>query len=290
MYVWRLIDAPSFQERNQMSTVVIFMERIAIVVPECEKPMSMKRWWRWVLSGWKGERCLSIRTDITRRVSNTGMLNTASVNAMSPKFRASSSLTVLPDERQYATKKAIAVPIISVPPSPMNIFDLPPNTLCRKNGISAPTPISASPARVIIPQWKKNAANRRQDTITYPDEHPFTPSMRLMALMIPTPAKIDSGQATYSGMPWIPQSPWKSSMKHPVANIIRKTIIISTMNLNMAEMSLLSSHTPIASITVMAQRFTVVVWKSLKNMPVITTAGNTPMNTATPPNTGTGVL
>ena len=55
-------------------------------------------------------------------------------------------------------------------------------------------------------------------------------------------------------------------MKHPVANIIRKTIIISTMNLNMAEMSLLSSHTPIASITVMAQRFTVVVGKSLKNI------------------------
>ena len=33
------------------------------------------------------------------------------------------------------------MPSMSVPPSPMNIFDFTPNTLCMKKGISAPTTI-----------------------------------------------------------------------------------------------------------------------------------------------------
>lgn len=54
-------------------------------------------------------------------------------------------------DRDYKTD--MTTPMTSVPPSPMNIFDVLPKTLCRKKGIRAPTEtaakivIGASPAR-----------------------------------------------------------------------------------------------------------------------------------------------
>ena len=53
------------------------------------------------------------------------------------------------------TKTDMTVPMTNVPPSPMNIFEVLPKTLCRKKGIKAPTEttarmvIASSPAR-----WK----------------------------------------------------------------------------------------------------------------------------------------
>ena len=43
------------------------------------------------------------------------------------------------------------MPITSVPPSPMNIFDVLPKTLWKKKGISAPTDTTARSVIFISP-------------------------------------------------------------------------------------------------------------------------------------------
>jgi len=117
--------------------------------------MSMNIWCRCVLSGRNGDEPFSIRVDITRSVSNTGTDNTASVNGTSPTLGSTKAATREPDCRMAITKTDMTVPMTNVPPSPMNIFEVLPKTLCRKKGIKAPTEttarivIASSPAR-----WK----------------------------------------------------------------------------------------------------------------------------------------
>ena len=115
-----------------------FMVRIDIVVPMCEKPNSMNRWCRWVLSGWNGDFLFRIRVVITLTVSNTGIDNIANVNGTSPMPSSANFAHAVSLFRMLITNIDIIVPMTSVPPSPMNIFVELPNTLCRKNGIMAP--------------------------------------------------------------------------------------------------------------------------------------------------------
>ena len=61
-----------------------------------------------------------------------------------------------PSLNMVITRTAIMVPIISEPPSPRNIFDLMPNTLCRKNGIMAPAVMNVRAAMLKSPATEKN--------------------------------------------------------------------------------------------------------------------------------------
>ena len=92
-----------------------------------------------LVSGWIGLRQpLAILAVITLRVSATGTLATATIMATSPSSlplaARSSILSALSDDRVLITYHPISSPITIVPPSPINIFDLRPNTLCMKNG------------------------------------------------------------------------------------------------------------------------------------------------------------
>ena len=81
------------------------------------------------LSGRKGDIPLIIRADITLSVSKTGTAKTDKVNGTNPTPFAINTVLAGLEVRIDITKIAIMVPISKVPPSPMNIFDLLPNTL-----------------------------------------------------------------------------------------------------------------------------------------------------------------
>ena len=79
---------------------------------------------------------------ITLKVSNTGIHNTASTKAPSPIPSSANRSHCWFELMAKNANTDISMPNISVPPSPINIFDLTPKTLCRKNGSSAAITIS----------------------------------------------------------------------------------------------------------------------------------------------------
>ena len=147
MYSCISIEAPSLYAANQLATTKKLRVRIDIVVPMCEKPSSMNRWCKCVLSGLNGDFFLNMRIDITRNVSNTGIASTASVKGISPMPCAAYEALNESVLSMLITNIDIIVPITSVPPSPINILVLLPNTLCKKKGIMAP---AADTARTVI--------------------------------------------------------------------------------------------------------------------------------------------
>ena len=103
-----------------------------------------------------------MRVDITRSVSNTGTDNTASVKGTSPTFGSTYAAARDPFCRISITKTDMTTPMTSVPPSPMNIFDVLPKTLCRKKGIRAPTETTAKMVIDSSPERKKSVPKIRQ--------------------------------------------------------------------------------------------------------------------------------
>ena len=103
----------------------------------------------------------STRADMTRRVSNTGTDNTASVNGMSPNPLAAKTAPNDRASRVWMTKIDMTNPMTSVPPSPMNIRELLPKTLWKKNGIKAPTQTMASRTMTRSPAKKKKVPKIR---------------------------------------------------------------------------------------------------------------------------------
>ena len=99
------------------------------------------------MSGWNGDVPRRIRVDITLNVSKMGIDNIERVKGISPIPSLAK-----PAQSEFSfkipmTNIDIIMPMTSVPPSPMNILVLLPNTLCRKNGTMAP---AAEMARVVI--------------------------------------------------------------------------------------------------------------------------------------------
>ena len=67
-------------------------------------------------------------------------------------------------------------------------------------------------ARMVMdtfPESRKRVPNIVQAMMQKPEESPLTPSIRLMALMIPMEANRVRMMAAHSGIRPIPQSPWK---------------------------------------------------------------------------------
>ena len=133
-----------------------------------------------------------IRPVITRRVSKTGTDSTEIQKATTPICgKLYATLDVL--STICNVNIVISMPIISVPLSPMNIFDFFPNTLCRKKGISAPAERAHITAIVPSCDAQKNTPNAMLAMMHNPDDSPSTPSIMLMALMMPHPANATSG-------------------------------------------------------------------------------------------------
>lgn len=62
-----------------------------------------------------------------------------------------------------------------------------------------------------------------------PDERPLTPSIRFIAFIMPTAAKIVSGAAIQTGMKFIPHKPQKWFMPLLFTSIMNATTTISMM-------------------------------------------------------------
>ena len=102
---------------------------------------------------------------ITLKVSNTGIVNTANTNGTKPKLSGKEVEIIEPVFKIFMTKEERIAPIKSVPPSPINILDLLPKTLCKKNGIREPTDIIANDALIISPDKENNMLKMRQAII-----------------------------------------------------------------------------------------------------------------------------
>ena len=118
-------------------------------------------------------------------------------------------------------------------------------------------------------------------------QYPSTPSMRLMAFMMPTPATSDNGTLTTSGTSWTPQRPWKSLISTPNDRIITQTTTSSIRKRNEADISLISSHRPRRYITNSSAKMMIILGSGSMRYPIIMDIRN-PMNTVVPPITGTG--
>ena len=129
-------EQPSCQLSSCKSIINELSVSIDTVVPACENPSSINRWCRWVLSGLNGDVPRTMRANNTRSVSNTGIDNTASVNGISPKLLSANFPTIDPSARVLITNDENTIPRTKVPPSPINIFEVLPKTLWKKNGIS----------------------------------------------------------------------------------------------------------------------------------------------------------
>ena len=90
----------------------------------------------------------------------------------------------------------------------------------------------------------KNAKKQINAVIQYPDEYPSTPSMRLILLIIQTPARMLSGIHKNGDTICLPQSPWKHSMLEWLIMIYPQTRRISRQNLKVAERLNMSSDSP----------------------------------------------
>ena len=131
-------------------------------------------------------------------------------------------------------------------------------------------------------------ANRTEAMKQKPDDRPLTPSMRFMALIIPTAAKTVSGTATHAGMPFMPNTPHRLLIEASFTYISHSTTRISITNLIVGVRPNTSSMVPRYSIMSMAAI-------SMKTLGVLNIACELhtpiimPKNTANPPNTGIGL-
>ncbi len=112
-----------------------------------------------------------------------------------------------PTPSTLTTNMLITAPMTSVPPSPMNILERSPNTLCMKNGIRAPIKAIDRMNIIMSPALKNTAENIAQAVMQKPDDKPSTPSIRFMALIMPTHANTVRGTATQSGSTDTPHKP-----------------------------------------------------------------------------------
>ena len=144
------------------------------------------------------------------------------------------------------------MPIISEPLSPMNIFDSRPNTLWKKNGISAPAVTAASTVMVPSNESMKAVPNTMQAITQNPEASPSTPSIMFMALMMPTPVIAQSGAERYTGNIPTPKAPWKSFMFTWSIHATKPMKAISSMMRSTGLSPIKSSSTPIYIITVRA--------------------------------------
>ena len=103
-------------------------------------------------------------------VSNTGIAKIAKVKGISPNPSSANEEHMESVERIRNIKTENAVPIISEPPSPMNILVFSPNTLCKTNGIKAPTHTRAKDPIAILPALKKMMENKTKATIAKPEQ------------------------------------------------------------------------------------------------------------------------
>ena len=122
----------------------------------------------------------------------------------------------------------------------------------------------------------------------YPEDRPFTPSMRFMAFMIPTEAKIVSGIDTQTGIVSTPQSPHRQSMELLLMCISHITIRISIMNLILGVRLKMSSMVPVYSIIIIAA-MSMNTLGLLNMICELHKPSTMPKKTAMPPITGTGV-
>ena len=97
----------------------------------------------------------------------------------------------------------------------MNIREVFPKTLWKKNGMRAPALAVARMVMDTFPESRKRTPNSEQARMQNPEESPLTPSIRLMALMIPMEANSVRMMAAHAGIFPIPQSPWKSLTLYP---------------------------------------------------------------------------
>lgn len=111
--------------------------------------------------------------------------------------------------------------------------------------MSAPPDTAAKMAIGVSPARKKSTPNRMQAMMQNPEESPFTPSMRLIALMIPVAAKTVSGMAAQTGICPMPHNVWKSSILYPPTNISSRITMISTRNRNAGDRLSISSIVPV---------------------------------------------
>ena len=151
-------EQPSCQLNSCKIIINVLSVSIDTVVPACENPNSINRWCRWVLSGLNGDVPCMMRANITRSVSNTGIDNTASVNGISPKLLSVNFPTIEPLASVLITNDENTTPRTRVPPSPINILDVLPNTLWKKNGISEPAVTTANVSIEISPARAKSIA------------------------------------------------------------------------------------------------------------------------------------
>ena len=84
-----------------------------------------------------------------------------------------------------------------------------------------------------------------------PDDNPSTPSIMLMALMIPTPENAHRGRETYTGNLPMPKRPWKSLMLTRSMMTTKPMTATSRQILIHGRMPTRSSMKPMNIITVM---------------------------------------
>ena len=121
-----------------------------------------------------------------------------------------------------------------------------------------------------------------------PEDKPFTPSMRFMALIIPTEANIVSAYATQLGMVSTPHNPQKQLMLDLLAYINHTMIRISIRKRTAGERSIISSMVPIYNIISIAD-ISMNVLALLKMVGEMHRPIVIPKKTANPPMTGTGL-
>ena len=112
---------------------------------------------------------------------------------MRPKFVSTFAARSESEFSALITNDEMMVPISKEPLSPKNIFDFNPKTLWEKNGIKAPTDKTAKEADSLSSAHIKATAKMAQAIIQKPEHKPFTPSIRLIALIMPTHTKTVRG-------------------------------------------------------------------------------------------------
>lgn len=122
-----------------------------------------------------------------------------------------------------------------------------------------------------------------------PEDSPFTPSIRFIALIIPTQENMVRGMDMYSGMQPRPQSPWKQLSEAPFTYINQQMMSISIAKRIVGVKFSISSIMPTYSIINMA-----AVSMNALGLSNIACELHKPMiipkKTAAPPMLGTGLL
>ena len=149
--------------------------------------------------------------------------------------------------------QSISMPIAIVPASPMNILDLSPKTLWMKNGARAPAQVNAKTAFAQSPTATKRQPNMMQQEMQSPLDKPFTPSIILMALTMPTPAKSVSGTATHQEKSPIVHIPMNVSMQMPLLKTSPRIVRISAISRLLGVKTRISSRAPMNSSMLIEQ-------------------------------------